>query len=257
VAGDESTSDARPRIPRPADFTLGRPAGWEALAPDVRKGCSLERVLGGLARVGRLVPVPDDPEGMVADLDPVVDALVPRHDRRRSAVLVLLFEEAGETRIILTRRSTRLNAHSGEISFPGGRVEDAEDFVAAAVREANEEVHLDPATIDVAGWLSPLVTVASGSFIQPIVAVANQRPTLEASPDEVARIFDVALADLMAPGIFHEERWRRGDRPARQSADGSFPLFFFAIADEVVWGATGRICYELCHLAVGLDAVIA
>ena len=115
---------------------------------------------------------------------------------------------------------------------------------AAALREAAEEVGLDPSSVEVVGWLQPLVTVASGSSIEPLVAISATRPALVPNEAEVDRIFDVALDDLLAPGVFHEERWWRPDRPA-VAADGSFPLFFFDLHGETIWGATGRMLVEL------------
>ncbi len=135
-------------------------------------------------------------------------------DRRRraappapSAVLVALFEEAGEARTVLTRRSSGLRAHAGEVSFPGGRIDPGESPLEAARREAAEEVGLDPAAVRPAGWLRPLATFSSMSLIVPVVAVLDRRPSLSANEAEVARVFDVALADLVADGAFSEERW--------------------------------------------------
>jgi hypothetical protein len=86
------------------------------------------------------------------------------------------------------------------------------------------------------------------------VAVVDTPPTdLVVSPPEVARVFDVALADLVADGAFSEERWRFPDRPVPGSPDGSFPVRFFHAAGELVWGATARMLFELLCLVLGLD----
>ncbi|MEI7479717.1 MAG: hypothetical protein WCK25_05335, partial [Actinomycetes bacterium] len=118
-------------------------------------------------------------------------------------------------------------------------------------------VDLDLGLVDVVGWLTPVVTLASGSFITPIVATTKGRPHTKASPDEVERVFDVSLDELMRPGVFREERWSRGDRPAPGSKDGSYPIFFFETAGETIWGATARMLYELLHLSAGLQADIS
>ena len=126
-----------------------------------------------------------------------------------AGVLAALFEEDGEARLILTRRSSGLRTHKGEVSFPGGRLNEGEDPAAAARREAHEEVDLDPALVTMVGWLHPVMTLVSPSLIMPVIAVVPGRPHLVASPREVERVFDVALAELADPAIFHEERWQR------------------------------------------------
>ena len=135
-----------------------------------------------------------------------------------AGVLVVMFDEAGEARLILTRRSTAMRTHRGEVSFPGGRLDPGEDATAAAVREASEEVALDPALVTVVGWMDPVMTMVSASLIRPVLATVEQRPSLTPSPSEVERIFDVSLAELAGPGVFHEERWsvpgRAGPRAA-------------------------------------------
>jgi 8-oxo-dGTP pyrophosphatase MutT (NUDIX family) len=167
-----------------------------------------------------------------------------------SGVLAALFEEHGEARVILTRRSTGLRTHKGEISFPGGRVNEGEDATAAARREAHEEVDLDPALVTMVGWLHPVTTMASPALIMPVIATLPGRPHLVASPGEVERVFDVALAELADPDIFHEERWRIPGRVISGSPDNSFPVRFFEVAGEMIWGATARMISELVTIVV-------
>jgi 8-oxo-dGTP pyrophosphatase MutT (NUDIX family) len=162
-----------------------------------------------------------------------------------SAVLVALFEEDGEARAVLTRRSDRLRSHRGQVSLPGGRIEPGETVEAAALREAAEEVGMDPGTVRFEGWLDPVVTYGSSSLMLPVVGSLGRRPSLVANPTEVDRVFDVALSDLVADGVFHEERWTVPGRPVGGSADGSFPVWFFEVAGETVWGATARILVDL------------
>jgi 8-oxo-dGTP pyrophosphatase MutT (NUDIX family) len=194
-----------------------------------------------------------------------------------SAVLVAMFEESGETRVILTRRSKTLRFHQGEVSFPGGRCDAGESPSECALREAHEETGLDPGLVSLAGYLSPIATFSSESFIEPVVGVLESRPQMMANPTEVDRVFDVELAALVADGVFREERWRfvvpadggepvptaerRGSRPANPAgsarsadpasrpgegaADGSFPVWFFELPGDTVWGATARVLMEL------------
>jgi 8-oxo-dGTP pyrophosphatase MutT (NUDIX family) len=167
-----------------------------------------------------------------------------------SGVLAALFEEAGEARVILTRRSSGLRTHKGEVSFPGGRLNEGEDAAAAARREAHEEVDLDPDLVHMVGWLHPVTTMLSASLIVPVVATLPKRPTLVASPREVERVFDVALAELADPAVFHEERWQVPGRIIPGSPDDSFPVRFFEVSGELIWGATARMISELISIAV-------
>lgn len=193
-------------VPRPGEVTLGAPAPWEALPAGHRVGLTLTHVLSALERAGHRGPAPvfEPPPARGAT---VADGPAPEGPASTSAVLVPLFEEAGETRVVLTRRSAALRSHRGQVSFPGGRIDPGEDAPTAARREAFEEVGLPPGEVEVVGWLHPLFTLSAGSFITPVVGVLPRRPTLVPNPAEVARAFDVALADLVADGVFHEERW--------------------------------------------------
>jgi 8-oxo-dGTP pyrophosphatase MutT (NUDIX family) len=161
-----------------------------------------------------------------------------------AGVLVPLFEEAGETRVILTRRAAHLRSHTGQVAFPGGRLEPGEDAVGGALREAHEEIGLDAGEVEVLGQLAPLATVSSGSRITPFVGALARRPQLSPNPAEVARIFDVSLAQLVTDEVYREERW---DLPGQDNR----PMHFFELEDETIWGATARILTELLELVVG------
>ncbi len=234
-------------IPRPPSWREGAPAPWEELAEAERKGISLDRVLGALSLSGRRGPVPAYP-GVDKLVTPgaVLDGAGVAVGRDVNAgVLVVMFEEAGEARLILTRRSTAMRTHRGEVSFPGGRLDPGEDATAAAVREASEEVALAPVLVTVVGWLDPVMTMVSASLIRPVLATVERRPSLTPSPREVERIFDVSLAELAGPGIFHEERWSIPGRLVPGGGDGSFPVWFFEVSGEMIWGATARMLHEL------------
>jgi 8-oxo-dGTP pyrophosphatase MutT (NUDIX family) len=153
-------------------------------------------------------------------------------------VLCALFEEIGEAHVLLTRRSSNLRSHTGEVSFPGGRLEDGEAPVAAALREAGEEIGVDPAQVEILGQLSPLSTYSSRATITPFVGVLPARPKLTANPAEVERAFDVSLAELVSDGVYHEEVW---DLPGV----GWREMNFFELVGDTVWGATARMLVEL------------
>jgi len=209
-------------IPRPPGARPGTPAPWEGLAAGRRSGLALDRVRHALQSGF-------DRERTAAP--------------RESAVLAALFDESGETRVVLTRRSSTLRSHRSEVSFPGGRVEEGETLVAAALREAWEEVALDPGTVEVIGMLSALTTVSSRALIQPFIGVLASRPSLRANPHEVERAFDVALADLLADGVYRSERWGFGG--------GVHDMHFFELPGDIVWGATGRMLWELLGRVTG------
>jgi 8-oxo-dGTP pyrophosphatase MutT (NUDIX family) len=243
-------------ITRPSEVTLGAPAPWASLPVSRRAPLPLAHVLDALGRAGQRGPVPIW-EPTSGDRALVPDGPAPPGETFRSAVLVALFEEGGETRVLLTRRSAALRSHRGQVSFPGGRIDPGEDAPAAARREAFEEVGLPPGEVAVVGWLHPLFTISAGSFISPVVATLPARPTLAVSTAEVARAFDVALADLLADGVFHEERWTFP--PGRQSpgGDGWRPVWFFEVDGETVWGATARVLVELLSLVLELPFELA
>lgn len=170
--------------------------------------------------------------------EPVAYAPLPG---KAAAVLAAMFEEDGEARVVLTRRASHLRSHTGEVSFPGGRIEDGEDAVAAALREAWEEVALDTSALEVVGTLTPISTLAATSGITPIVGFLPERPAVKADPNEVEFVFDVSLAQLLADGVFAEERWDTPWGDDRQ-------INFFYLSHDIIWGATARILRELLEL---------
>jgi 8-oxo-dGTP pyrophosphatase MutT (NUDIX family) len=233
-------------IPDPGEILAGGPPPWAGVAN--RTGLSLQVVSARFRDVHRLLDrdaAPDWPNELVAD-----DVPVPV--MRRSAVLVALFEEEGETQVVLTRRSFTMRAHRGEISFPGGRSHDGETPAETALREAHEEIGLAPSAVTPFGWLSPIATFASGSAIFPVVGTLAERPTFVIQPSEVDRAFSVALSDLVAEGAFLEERWRRPAPRVGADREGYFPLQFFRVPDDVIWGATARVLSELLSVVLGV-----
>jgi 8-oxo-dGTP pyrophosphatase MutT (NUDIX family) len=156
---------------------------------------------------------------------------------RAAAVLLPVFEEDGEARIVLTRRPETMPSHRGEVAFPGGKLEPGVDHDArdAALREAHEEIGLRPELVDVVATLPTLGTVVGQFNITPFVGITDGRPVVTADSREVDRVFDVALVELLADGVYHEERWSWG-------LDGTDrAMQFYDLADETIWGATARI----------------
>ncbi len=239
-------------IPRPSGWRPGEPAPWAVLPAAARQGVGVARVLDALSAVDQRGAVPGD-IGSDRVLGPSIlvnETNAPAVRFVNAAVLALLFEEEGEARLVFTRRSSSLRAHRGEVSFPGGRLDTGENPEAAALREAYEEVALDPALVTPVGWIHPVLTMVSGSLIMPVVATVASRPKLVASPAEVERVFDVALRDLADPEIFHEERWSIPGRQIPGSPDNSFAVWFFEVEGEMIWGATARMIHELLSLVL-------
>jgi 8-oxo-dGTP pyrophosphatase MutT (NUDIX family) len=237
-------------IPDPDDIEPGALAPWSSLPASARSGFTLRVVQESLLREHRLLathPFPDDPQ----ELSVVADAM-PVPTTSRSAVLVALFEEEGETSIVLTRRALSMRTHGGEIALPGGRSEDQETPVETALREAQEEIGLDPSTITPLAWLSPIVSFAAGSSIWPVVGLLSGRPEFTIDPAEVDRAFTVTLADLVADDAFVEERWRRALLRPGADADGYFPIHFYKVPGDIVWGATARVVSELLSIVTGV-----
>ncbi len=139
--------------------------------------------------------------------------------------------------VVLIRRATSLRANPGEIAFPGGRIETGEDPLAAALREAEEEVALRAADVDVLDRLPTLErSNRLGPVILPFVAAASRRPVLTPNPEEVESVLIVPLAELVAPGRYWQERWDAAGAPDRT-------MHFFDLGEDVIWGATAWMLY--------------
>jgi 8-oxo-dGTP pyrophosphatase MutT (NUDIX family) len=237
-------------LPEPDDIRAGALAPWSALSLGERTGLALDtvetRLKDALRHFDNSV-IPGDPSAMtVADIEgqPI---------SRRSAVLVALFEESGETHLVLTRRSFSMREHRGEIALPGGRSDANESPTDTALREAHEEVGIPESSVRVVGWLSPIVTLALGSAIWPVIGFLDGRPEMVTDPAEVDRAFTVPLAELLAEGTFLEERWRRELARPGSDADGYFPIYFYRVPGDLVWGATARVVTELLCVVTGVE----
>ncbi len=212
-------------IPRPPRWAPGAPAPWDgrASAP-----VSLDAVLGAVAARGPGRPLD---QGKVP--------------ARTSAVLIGLHDGPHGAEVLLTKRSWELRHHRGEISFPGGRLDPGETPVDAALREAHEEVGLDPALVEVHGGLDHVATAVSDSYIVPVVARLDRRPDLVAATVEVQRVLWVPLVELLRPDTYRQELWWRDQ--------GAWAIHFFELDDETIWGATGRMLVQLLCVSLGLQ----
>lgn len=146
----------------------------------------------------------------------------------------------GSLEVILTRRAASLSHHSGQVAFPGGLIEAPDETPeAAALREAHEELAIEPTHVDVVGRLDDLVT-GTGFHIAPVVGVVGSAASLVPNAAEVARVFAVPLDDLV-----QLERWVR--RPHTYGG-ATFELWHYLFDGEDVWGATGAVLRGMVEL---------
>ncbi|MGB3411255.1 MAG: CoA pyrophosphatase [Microthrixaceae bacterium] len=214
-------------IPRPQLWTPGRPAPWADLRPsELRIGADRVREAFPRDRLGRRSPVED-------------------LGASESAVLVPLYPDGGELGIVLTRRAQHMRTHRGEVSFPGGRADPGEVPTTTALREANEEIGLQPTVVEPLGELDHLTTITRRSYIVPVVGLLDGEPHGVANPAEVEKIIHVPVAELLAPGVFREERWGTPEMER--------PVYFFDLFGDTVWGATAALLRQLLAILTGTD----
>ena len=160
-------------------------------------------------------------------------------------MLVLLTDVGDGPEVLLTRRSWEMRTHRGEVSFPGGRMDPGETALDTALREAHEEVGLDPELVTVRGELDHLNTAVTRSYIVPKVGTVPERLDLRAQTSEVERVLWVPLAEFTRDGAYRSEHW--GDPPLDRM------LHFFELEDETV-GGRRRALSPICSSAPSLDS---
>lgn len=160
---------------------------------------------------------------------------------RQSAVLCLLFLFNGELHVLLMKRREDHTAHSGQVSFPGGRFEPEDDgYLHTALREAQEEVGLLPDKLTVLGALSPLYIPVSNFNVNPYVAFADYRPEYKLSHAEVSYVLELPVREL-----FHPNRKIMTDVLSPAHPGSTFRVNAYKINDTIIWGATAMILSEL------------
>jgi len=162
-------------------------------------------------------------------------------DCRPGAGLLLLYAVDKEAHLVLTVREHELPLHAGQVSLPGGAVEEGETFAEAALREAEEEIGIDPSTIRLLGCLSPLHIPVSRFILHPLMGVANGRPRLKPQKGEVARILELSFAELADPKRLAIETRRIGRH--------QYLIPYIELRGEKIWGATAMVLAEFLTLA--------
>ncbi len=177
---------------------------------------------------------PADLRGLL--LSPDEAAAMDAPGQTDAAVLVPLFLDGGELHAVLTKRRADLSHHPGEISFPGGRPEDADpDLSWTALREAEEEIGLPPREVELVGALPPTPTFVTGYRIRPFVGVIKPGRAWIPQPSEVEIVIELALRDMVA-GFERKRLIRRGV---------PFAMPTYTVGEHFVWGATARIFENL------------
>jgi 8-oxo-dGTP pyrophosphatase MutT (NUDIX family) len=162
-----------------------------------------------------------------------------RDERPMAAVLAPLYEDDdGRIRVVLTKRPDTMPTHAGHISFPGGRPEPEDDGpVGTALREAHEEVGIEPHQVEVLGFLPPIDTVEFTLLVVPVVGRVSTPLGLVPSEREVAKVYTPLLGDLADDGNWWHVPWN------------GWKVWYYDLEGDTLWGATARMVREL----VGLD----
>ncbi|NTW03252.1 MAG: CoA pyrophosphatase [Oscillochloris sp.] len=181
---------------------------------------------GGAVTVEELLLV-RDLEGRLARYLEPPPSVVPR----LAAALLLLYPQDDELHVPLTVRASHLPTHRGQVSLPGGSVDPEDQGPAAtALREAEEELGIPPASVEVLGALSSFYIPPSNFLLTPVVGLCSEMPVLSPHPGEVELAFSVSLRQLLDPATVVTEQWEmRGQQ---------MQVPYFALAGQKVWGAT-------------------
>jgi 8-oxo-dGTP pyrophosphatase MutT (NUDIX family) len=171
------------------------------------------------------------------NLEELADVIDPNLPRRKAAVLVPFVRRESSLSVLFTRRTANLRTHAGQISFPGGAIEEGDaDPVAAALRETFEETGIEPERIEPFGYLDGFETV-SGYFVSPVAGFVSGNYCVKPDPHEVAEVFEVPLDFILAPN-----RLRRFDFDWHGRTRTTFE---FEWDGRRVWGATASILKNL------------
>jgi 8-oxo-dGTP pyrophosphatase MutT (NUDIX family) len=148
-----------------------------------------------------------------------------------AAVLVALYEEGERLHAVFTKRPAHMRRHAGEISFPGGRRDEGEELGETALREAEEEIGLPRAQVQIVGALPPTGTIVTNYSVYPFVGLTGSGNVFRPNPVEVDQIVELALADLAAG--FERKRLIRRGVPIKTDT--------YTVGGHLIWGATARI----------------
>jgi 8-oxo-dGTP pyrophosphatase MutT (NUDIX family) len=170
-------------------------------------------------------------------------------DASQSSVLILLYPLAGSIGLVLMLRPEYRGIHSGQISLPGGKFEETdESLIYTALREAREEIGIDPMQVQVIGQLTELYIPPSNFLVTPVVGYQASQPHFTADPKEVAKIIEIQLDDLLNES-------NRQMKRMKISLGFSLKVPSYFIDGNIVWGATAMILSELGEIVSELKAI--
>jgi 8-oxo-dGTP pyrophosphatase MutT (NUDIX family) len=158
----------------------------------------------------------------------------------KAGVLVLLYPWKKRLYLVLTKRTPGVLFHQGQISFPGGRQDRGESLQQTALREAREELMIEPTKIKILGELTPLYIPPSNYCMYPVVAATDRRPDFQPSSHEVAEIIEVPVDHLLDDRNISKEVW------TIRGIESDVPFYFFK--GHKIWGATAMVLAELIEL---------
>jgi len=179
------------------------------------------------------------PEPSDFDLNPELIPELATHPAPRPAAVLVPIVGRADLTVLLTQRTDHLPSHAGQVSFPGGKIEEGDcDPVAAALRESREEIGLDPRFVEPLGFLDAYRT-GTGYRIIPVVAIVHDGFELMLDPNEVADAFEVPLAFLMDAHnhATHVRSWRGVERR----------FYAMPFGQRYIWGATAGIMKNMHH----------
>jgi len=161
-----------------------------------------------------------------------------RSDSKLAAVLILLYPVNNKICTLFIQRPVYDGVHSGQISFPGGKMEKEDrGLTDTAIREACEEVGLCRDKLQILGSLTPLFIPVSNIEVSPVVAYCKTRPSFIPDSNEVVSLIEAALANFTSPGIVKEK--------AMTVRDEVIDVKYYDYEGIVIWGATAMILHEL------------
>ncbi|GHA77841.1 NUDIX hydrolase [Pontibacter akesuensis] len=171
----------------------------------------------------------------------------PDSQTKESAVLLLFYQDEDKIKLPLILRPVYVGVHSGQIGLPGGRMEEGDkDFFETALREANEEIGINPADVTVIGHLSDLFVFASNYMVHPVVGYMKHRPTFLTDPREVDQLIEVPLSTLL-------DKSSRGITNIVVSGNMEVSAPYFDVDGHTVWGATAMMLSELLSVIDDLE----
>ena len=157
-----------------------------------------------------------------------------------AAILIVLFEKDDEICFPMIKRPDNVKNHPGQIALPGGAKEKKESLEETALREAQEEIGIDPDKIEIIGKLTPIPVPVSGYLVQTYVGIMDEEPEWKLSKDEVADFFILKLSELLDSDTEYYETWEL------RGFEAKVPIF--KVNDLKIWGATASVLSEFIEL---------